>query len=292
MKTMVRHTIFFCLVCGSAGSLAIGVEPTATTLAQRTESPGTTLSQVGFDQNLDAQLPLDLTFRDETGRTVKLGDYFHSKPVILTLVYYRCPMLCGEELKGLARSLKPLKLSVGQDFEVVTVSIDPTETPDLAQAKKETFLDRYDRAGADQGWHFLTGDQASITALAQTVGFRYAYNPETKLYAHAAGLVIATPSGRLSRYFYGIDYPAKDLQFGLIESSAGKIGSPIARLLLFCYHYDPSTGKYTLAIVGLLQFFGTATALLLGAYVVFMVRRERLRPDPAAGLSSITPTAH
>ena len=255
------------------------------------EPPGTTLSQVGFDQNLDAQLPLDLTFRDESGRSVKLGDYFGSKPVILTLVYFRCPMLCGEELKGLARSLRPLKLSPGEDFDLVTVSIDPTETPELARAKKDSLLERYGRAGSEKGWHFLTGDQASIDALARTIGFRYTYNPETKLYAHAAGLVIATAQGRLSRYFYGIDYPVKDIQFGLMESSAGKIGSPIARLLLFCYHYDPTTGKYTLAIVGVLRFFGVGTALALGIYVVMMLRRDRRRSHHAAGLPATTPTA-
>ena len=258
--------------------------------AHGADTPGTTLSQVGFDQNLDAQLPLDLTFRDESGRTVRLGDYFGSKPVIITLVYFRCPMLCGEELKGLARSLKPLKLSVGEDFDVVTVSIDPTETPEEARTKKEALLERYGRPGAEKGWHFLTGDPSSIDPLARTVGFRYTYNPETKLYAHAAGLVIATANGRLSRYFYGIDYPAKDLQFGLMESSAGKIGSPIARMLLFCYHYDPTTGKYTLAIVGLLRFFGVGTALALGTYVVLMLLRDRRRASLAARLSATTPT--
>ena len=258
---------------------------------KKVESSGTTLSQIGFDQNLNAQLPLDLTFRDETGKTVKLGDYFGSKPVILNLVYYRCPMLCGEELQGIARSLRPLKMSVGQDFEIVTISIDPTETSELARAKKETYLSRYNRPGAEKGWHFLTGDESSIAPIAQAIGFRYTYNPDTKLYAHAAGLVIATATGRLSRYFYGIDYPAKDLQFGLIESSSGKIGSPIARLLLFCYHYDPSTGKYSLAIVWLLQVFGTGTALMVGSYVTFMLRRERIRTKSAAGLASTTPTA-
>ena len=249
--------------------------------ARGDEPPGTTLGRVGFDQNLDAQLPLDLTFRDESGRPVKLGDYFGSKPVIVTLVYFRCPMLCGEELKGLARSLKPLSMAVGDQFDIVTVSIDPTDTPELASAKKEKILEYYGRPEAGKGWHFLTGDEPSIAALARTVGFRYAYNAETKQYAHAAGLAIATSGGRLSRYFYGIDFPPKDLQFGLIESSRGKIGSPIARLLLFCYHYDPATGKYSLAIVNLLRVIGTATALGLAAYIVAMIRRDRRPAIPA-----------
>lgn len=268
-------------------ALAVGSLP-----ALGDEPPGTTLSRVGFDQNLDAQLPLDLPFRDESGRSVRLGDYFAGKPVILTLVYYRCPMLCGEELKGLARSLKPISLNVGDKFEVVTVSIDPNETPELARAKKASILEYYGREGAGAGWHFLTGDEASIAALARTVGFRYTYNPETKQFAHAAGLAIATPGGRLARYFYGIDFPSKDLQFGLMESSAGKIGSPIARLLLFCYHYDPTTGKYTLAIVNILRFIGTATAIGLATYVVAMLRRDRRRPARTAGLPATPPTAH
>jgi protein SCO1/2 len=254
------------------------------------EAPGTMLQQVGYDQNLNAQLPLDLTFRDEAGRTVRLGDYFGKKPVILNLVYYRCPVICGEELKGLARSLKPLSLSVGDQFEVVTVSIDPSETPELASQKKASILERYGHPGAERGWHFLTGDQASITALAKTVGFRYTYSNASQQYIHAAGLTIATANGRLSRYFYGIDFPPKDIQFGLMESSEGKIGSPIARLLLFCYHYDPTTGKYSLAIVTMLRVFGTATVLVLAVYVALMIRRDRIRGRRAALFPATQPT--
>jgi protein SCO1/2 len=248
------------------------------------------LDRVGFDQHLDAQVPLDLPFRDESGRTVRLGDYFGARPVILTLVYYRCPMLCGQELNGLARSLKPLSLDVGRDFEVITVSISPDETPDLAAAKKRAYMERYGRPGAERGWHFLTGDAEAIASLARTVGFRYTYNPQTKLYAHAAGLAVLTPRGRIARYFYGIDFPAKDLQFALIEASAGKIGSPIARLLLLCYHYDAATGKYTLAVVALLRVLGTATALALGTYLVVMFRRER-RASRAPATDSLAPAA-
>lgn len=252
------------------------------------ETPATALTAVGFDQNLDAQLPLGLPFRDESGRTLPLAAYFGTRPVILAMVYYRCPMLCGEELKGLARSLKPLKLSVGQGFDVVVVSIDPTEGPDLASGKKATFVERYDRPGTEDGWHFLTGDESSIAPLAKAVGFRYSYNPTTKLYAHAAGIAIATPTGKISRYIFGIDFPSKDLQFALIAASGGKIGSPVARLLLFCYDYDPTTGKYTFAIMRVLQVLGTGTALILGAYVAINLLRDRSRaarrpsPNPSA----------
>jgi len=281
--------IFAAPISCLAVAMALGIALASTSTARGDDPPGTTLGKVGFDQNLDAQLPLDLAFRDESGRSVRLGDYFGSKPVILTLVYHRCPMLCGEGMKGLARSLKPLKLSIGSEYDVVTVSIDPTESPELARAKKAAVVDRYGRPEAAEGWHFLTGDQASIAALARTVGFRYTYNPATKEYAHAAGLVIATPGGRIARYFYGIDFPSKDLQFGLIESSAGKIGSPIARLMLFCYDYDPATGKYTLAVVNLLRVIGTATAVVLASYVVLMIRRDRRRPAPASGLPATLP---
>lgn len=253
-----------------------------TPVAHGADRPVPLLEKIGFDQNLDAQLPLDLTFRDERGKTVRLGDYFGKKPVILTLVYYNCPMLCGVELKALARSLKPLSLSIGKEFDVVTVSIDPTEGPDLALAKKAAFVSRYNRPGAENGWHFLTGDQKNITALAKTVGFRYTYNPKTKLYAHAAGLVITTPQGRLARYIYGVDFPPNDLKFGLMEASAGKIGSPIAKLLLLCYHYDAAAGKYTLAILELTRVLGCITALGLGSFMALMFWRERRGVSRAA----------
>ncbi len=246
----------------------------ATPTARGQQGPSV-VSRVGFDQNLGTDVDLDLAFRDETGKAVKLGDYFGAKPVLLTLVYYRCPMLCTLELNGLARSLKPLSLDVGKEFEVVTVSIDPEETPALAAEKKAGYLRRYNRPGAEKGWHFLTGDKPAIERLTRAAGFRYAYNPRTKLFAHAAGLVILTPKGRIARYFYGIDYSARDVQFGLLEASAGKVGSPISRFLLLCYHYDPASGKYTLAIMSLVQVLGTATALALATFLLVMFRRDR-----------------
>jgi protein SCO1 len=239
------------------------------------ETVGRIVDQVGFDQNLGAQLPLDLHFRDDSGRDVTLGDLFGRRPVILAPVYYRCPMVCNQVLNGLTRSLKPLSTSAGRDFDVAALSIDPDETPELAGQKKSSYLERYDRPGSESGWHFLTGQEPAIAALTRAIGFRYTYNPRTKLYAHAAGVVIVTPSGRITRYFYGIDFPAKDLQAELERARQGKVGSPIGRLLLLCYDYDAATGKYTLSILRLIRVCGTATAVALGGFLVVMFRRER-----------------
>jgi protein SCO1/2 len=235
---------------------------------------GGVVSQVGFDQKLGVRLPLELPFRDDSGRELRLGDLFGRKPVILAPVYYGCPLLCGQLLTGLTRGLKPVSLSAGRDFDIVAFSIDPAETSALAAAKKAAFLERYDRPGTATGWHFLTGDEASIAALASLIGFRYTYNPRTKLYAHAAGVVIVTPDGRVARYFYGIDFPPKELQSELERASAGRVGNPIGRLLLLCYDYDAATGAYTLSIVRLIRVLGTATALTLAGFLLVMFRRE------------------
>jgi protein SCO1/2 len=238
-------------------------------------------SKIGFDQKLDAQVPLDIPLKDEAGRPVRLGDYFGERPVILTLVYHECPMLCNEVLNALTRGLKGLTFDVGDQFEVVTVSINPAETPELAAAKKAGYLRRYGRPGGASGWHFLTGDEGSIRRLAQSVGFRYVYMPESKQYAHAAGIVLLTPQGRVARYFFGISYAPRDLRLGLTEASAGKIGSPVEQMLLFCYRFDPTTGKYTFAIMNVLRLLATATALALGGYVATMLWRERRRARAA-----------
>ena len=236
------------------------------------------LREVGLEQHLDALLPLDATFRDEAGQEVKLGQFFNGKPVVLALVYYRCPMLCTQVLTGFLRSSQAIPLEIGRDYEVVTVSFDPEETPELAAAKKASYVKAYRRPGAATGWHFLTGDKASIQRLTETVGFRYHYDVRSGQFAHASGIVMATPEGRLSRYLYGIEYAPADLRLGLVESSAGRIGSPVDQVLLLCYHYDPLTGKYGLAISGLLKAAGTLTVLLMGAYLVSMYRREWRRP--------------
>ena len=239
------------------------------------------LRDVGLDQRLNEQVPLDLTFRDEVGRAVRLRDYFGKKPVVLSLVYYECPMLCTMVLNGLLRSLRAIRFDVGNEFQVVTVSIDPRETPAIAGAKKETYLRQYGRAGASEGWHFLTGNEPEIQQLARAVGFRYAYDPGTGQFAHASGIMVLTPPGRLARYFYGIEYSARDLRLGLVEASANKIGSAVDQVLLFCYHYDPRTGKYGLIIMNVLRAAGVATVLALGSFMLVMFRRERQKKSSA-----------
>jgi protein SCO1 len=235
------------------------------------------LKDVGVDQKLNDEIPLDLTFRDEHGATVELARYFGSKPVILTLVYYNCPMLCTQVLNGLDRTLKLIPMSIGKDFNVVTVSIDPTERPVLAEAKQAMYTGMYGRPGAAEGWHFLTGDQPQIEALAQAVGFRYAYDSESKQFAHASVIMVLTPEGKLSRYFYGIQYPERDLRLGLVEASQGKISSPVDAILLFCYHYDPHTGKYGLLISRVIQLSGALTVLIGGIFLFFLFRGEHYR---------------
>ena len=230
--------------------------------------------RVGFDQNLGAKLPREIHFRDEQGSEHPLGDYLGRRPLILALVYYRCPLLCNQVLNGLSRSLKALRASAGSDFDVLAVSINPEETPELAGQKKQAYLERYDRPGTQRGWHFLVGDGSAIAALCRVAGFRYSFNPETKLYAHAAGIMVVTPDGRIARYFYGIDYPPRELEHELQRAASGQIGSRIGRLLLFCYDYDAATGKYTLSIVRLMRVLGCLTALSLGTFLVVMFRRE------------------
>jgi protein SCO1/2 len=247
-----------------------------------------TLRHVGIDQHLNGQIPLDLTFRDESGKSVRLGDYFGRKPVLLNLVYYECPMLCTLELSGLVRGLRGMSLRVGRDFNVVTVSFNPRETPPLAAAKKENYIRLYGHPEAAAGWHFLTGAEPSIDALAQAVGFRYVYDPKAAQYAHATGIMVATPQGKLARYFYGIDYPPGDLRLGLVEASQSKIGTPVDSVLLFCYHYDPNTGKYSLMILQLMQAAGVATVLGLGVFLLVLFRREQSVAQACLPVSSET----
>ncbi len=231
------------------------------------------LQKVSIDQRLNEQVPLDLVFRDETGKEVRLGDYFSgNKPVILSLVFYECPMLCNQVLNGLVSGLRAVPLSVGDDFNVVTVSFDPRETAELAARKKEIYMHQYKRAGASAGWHFLTGDEASIKQLTDAVGFRYTYDPAANQFAHASGIMILTPQGKISRYFYGIEYAPKDVRLSLVEASGGKIGSRADQLLLYCYHYDPSTGKYAW-VMNIYRLGGILT--VLGMIALFFVLRRR-----------------
>jgi protein SCO1 len=254
-------------------------------------APPSIIEQVGIDQNLDAQVPLDLTFRNEQGNTVHLGDYFHGKPVVLSLVYYNCPMLCTEVLNGMKGVFRHLPMVIGKDFEVVTVSIDPTETSSLAASKKEKYLEGYEHPEGAAGWHFLTGDEQQIRALANVVGFRYVYDKETKQYAHAAGIMVLTPGGRVARYLYGVDYLIKDMRLALVEASNNTIGSPIDQVLLLCYHYDPTTGKYGLVVMNLLKISGALTILVLGGFITIMLRRERKKRIQLEG-SGATPAGH
>jgi protein SCO1/2 len=234
------------------------------------------LKQVNIEQRLDEQIPLDLALRDETGREVRLGEYFKSgKPVVLSLVYYECPMLCNQVLNGLVGALEALSFTPGQEFQVVTVSFDPRETAEMAAKKKETYLRRYRRSGAEDGWHFLTGDEASVRRLAQSVGFNYFWDERSQQFAHASAIMVATPGGRLSHYFYGIEYSPKELRLALVEASAGKIGSPVDKLILYCYHYDPTTGKYGPVIMNILRAAGVLTVAAVLALLLTLRRRGR-----------------
>jgi protein SCO1 len=233
------------------------------------------LKQVGIDQKLNQQIPLGLTFRDENGKTVELRQYFGQKPVILSLVYFTCPMLCTQVLNGLNRSLKLQSLDVGKDFSVLTVSIDPSDTVTLAAAKHELYSGIYGRPGGAEGWHFLTGEESQIKSLADAVGFRYAYDAESKQFAHASCIIVLTPDGKISRYLYGITYPHLDLRLALTEASDGKIGEPVENaILLYCYHYDPNTGKYGLLISHVIQAAGGLTVLAIGTMLLILFRRE------------------
>jgi protein SCO1/2 len=232
------------------------------------------LENVGIEQHLDAQVPPDLTFRDETGKTVKLADYFGRKPLILNLVYYNCTMLCGEALAGLASAMRLVKFDVGNEFDVVTVSFDPRETPAMAAAKKKDYVGRYGRPNAAAGWHFLTGQQESINALTKAVGFQYQYDAKTNQYAHATAIMVLTPQGHISRYFYGVDFPPKDLRMGLVEASQGRIGNAVDAVLLYCYHYDPESGKYGAMVANILRLAAAATILFMGTFLFILWRLD------------------
>lgn len=263
-KTTLRLTAVIC------GLLAVsGARPAAA------QSASDVIQQVRFDQRIHEPIPLDAVFQDEAGNDVRLGDYFGRKPVILAFVYYDCPMLCNLILNGLVKALKPVKFDAGKEFEVVVISFDPRETPRLAKDKKETYLREYGRAGAERGWHFLTGEEAPIRAVTETAGFRYLYDPEKDEFAHASGVIVATPEGKLYRYFYGIEYSARDLRFALIEASENRIGTPVDQVLLYCFHYDPRTGKYGVLITNILRLAGTGTVLALAAFMLVMFLRDR-----------------
>ncbi len=279
---MIKPMIFVALAALAASAQPGQPAPAQPSISMQDSNlrpalPGA-LQGVGIDQNLNVQLPLDLTFRDELGRTVPLSTYFHGgRPVILAPVYYRCPMLCTQILNGLASSLKAVSFNPGQEFEVVAFSFDPKDTVEIAAAKKEMYLRRYGRANTANGWHFLTGDEPNIKALMDAVGFHYKYDPATDQYAHASGVMIVTPDGRLSKYFYGVEYAPRDVRLGLVEASLDKIGTPVDQVLLYCYHYDPTTGKYGAVALNTLRMAAGGFVVVAGAFLFVMLRRDRRR---------------
>ena len=267
----MRHAAFRIAVVAFAFATGLAAQLSEPSGASRLPQ---TLRDVSFEQRLDAPVPLSTMFRDETGATVKLDKFFHGKPVILATVYYRCPMLCSQILSGVVRGLRPLSLTPGRDFEVVAISINPDETPQDAAAKRDRYSRSYSGRAGSPGWHFLVGENASIKAVTDAIGFHYHYDAATKMYFHASGITVLTPEGRVSRYLYGVDYEPKDLKLGLIEASHEKIGSPVDQVLLFCYHYDPKTGKYSAAVINLLRFTSALLLLLLVAGLGWLWRRD------------------
>jgi protein SCO1/2 len=243
------------------------------------------LRDVGITQRLGNQLPLDALFLDEAGRPVRLGQYFGTRPVVLVLAYYNCPMLCTQVFNGLVSALRVLNFDAGKEFEVVAVSFDPRDRPPDAAAKKKAYVDEYGRPGAAAGWHFLTGGAGSIERVTTAAGFRYKYDESTGQFAHASAITVATPGGRLSRYFYGIEYAPRDLRLGLIEASGNRIGSPVDQILLYCYHYDPKVGKYGAVVMNMVRLGGVAAVLILSTFLTIMwrrdFRRDRDAPHPA-----------
>jgi protein SCO1/2 len=258
------------------------VQVASTLFAQATpDSRPPILRNVAIEQHLDRPLPLDLPFRDEAGRSVRLADYFGKRPVVLVLAYYNCPMLCTQVLNGLLSASRVLSFDAGREFEIVTVSFDPRDTPEAARAKKEPYVARYGRPGAAAGWRFLTGEARSIAGLTEAVGFRYARDEAIGQFAHASAIYVATPDGRLSRYFFGIEYAPRDLRLALVEASRGKIGTPVDQLLLYCYHYDPAAGRYGAVVMNMVRVGGVAAVLVLTVFLLLMWRRDRRR-DAAA----------
>lgn len=240
------------------------------------------LLNVGFEPPLNGQIPLDLGFRDEAGRDVRLRDYFgQQKPVLLALVYYACPMLCNQVEQGVVGSLKMLSFNPGRDYDVVFVSFDPSESPGMAAQKKESAMSHFGRRETAAGWHFLTGSQDSIAALTKAANFRYSFDAKSGIFAHASGIMLLTPDGRISRYFYGVEYPSRDVRLGLVDASAGKIGTPIDHLLLYCFQYDPSTARYSATILRVVRLGGIATILVMVAGILIFRRRD-VRPAPGA----------
>ena len=256
-------------------ALATAQVPAPPEHAPAPDSRPRVLEQVKIEQRLDQQLPLDAVFRDEQGRTVKLGDYFGKRPVIVAFVYYGCPMLCSQVLNGLTSALATMKFTAGKEFDVVAISFDPRETPAMAAEAKAKYVYRYGRKGSDDGWHFLTGDPKAIAAVTQTAGFHYVWDDRTQQFAHGSVIIVTTPRGKLAQYFYGIEYSPRDLRLAMVDSSEERIGTVVDSVMLYCYHYDPAAGKYGLVIMNVLRAGGITVVLALGSFMFVMLRRER-----------------
>src|SRR3984893_12718188 len=255
-------------------SLAAGAQTIPDSVGKSSAGLPAQLQNVGFEPRLNAQLPLDSNFRDESGRDVQLREYFARKPVLLALVYYGCPMLCNQVEQGVVGSLKMLSFNAERDYEVLFVSFDPRETPLMAARKKEAALSHYGRPDTASGWHFLTGKEERIHALTAAANFRYSFDEQHNLFAHASGIMLLTPDGRISRYFYGVEYPSRDVRLGLVDASAGKIGTPIDHLLLFCFHYDPETARYSATILKIIRLGGILTIFSIVAGILIFRRRD------------------
>jgi len=264
-------------VCGALAGVFLIVATAAAQPGLPAAAVPPQLREVGFDQNLNRQIPLDVTFKDEHGQTVRLAKYFGSQPVVLAFVYYTCPMLCMQTLNSLAATTKVLTQEPGKDFRLVTVSFNPAESPDDALAKKKDAIERSGKPQIAEGWHFLTGSQDNIDRLTRAAGFRYTWDEGTKQFAHPTGIIVLTPGGRIARYLFGIDFPPRDLRLAILDASADHVSSPIQKALLYCYHYDLATGRYSLAIMRIVQMAGIATVLSIGLMIAVLSRKERRR---------------
>lgn len=279
---IVRYT--FGIVALLAASCALQAQAVPSSAGPTSTMMPPALQKVGFEPPLNGQMPLDLHFRDETGRDVQLREFFAQKPVVLAFVYYNCPMLCDQIQMGVVGALRMLSFNPGRDYEVVFISFDSQDTPELAAEKKQAAVARFHRPETVSGWHFLTGSQQSIEAATRAANFRYRYDAKSKLFAHASGVMLLTPDGRISRYFYGVEYPGRDMRLGLVDASAGKIGSPIDHVLLFCYHYDPSSATYSASILRIVRLGGILTVLsLFGGIWIFRRREIHMRHSNVQG---------
>ena len=259
----------------SSASLVLASALLAGYCAQAQPGMPAAFQKIGIDQKLNAQVPLETILQDEDSNKVRLGQYFNGKPVVLALVYYACPMLCNLELNGLKDTLEKLTLDIGKDYQVVTVSFDERENPPLAKAKKANYVKEFGRPGAAEGWHFLTGNAVAVRKVAESVGFHYAWDSMTNQFVHATGIMVLTPQGRVSKYFYGIKYDPRDLRLGLVDASDRKIGTPVDKILLYCFHYNPATGKYGPVVMNITRIAAGSTVLALGLFMFVWLRRER-----------------